>query len=230
MGCATRRFASVGIFLLFCASAVSARTPEPIQRIAVRVYDHAGVHERTLEGASRELARIFARLEIGIDWVLCYRNDKVVDATCNLSPRPSELHLSLVDKVPRQISGWTLSPGGCGFAVLTGETMHNRRATVFHECILRTASETKLSTGIVLAHVAAHEIAHLLIGTNEHSALGLFRARLGPEDWQLANYGRLEFAPADAIRLRTAVAFRLRPPDAAEWARALDVAPTASPQ
>ena len=50
----------------------------------------------------------------------------------------------------------------------------------------------------LLGYVMAHEVAHLLLGTNSHSASGIMRAQWYREDLDLANRGALLFSDAQA--------------------------------
>ena len=45
---------------------------------------------------------------------------------------------------------------------------------------------------VILGHAAAHEIGHLLLGSNSHSPFGLMRARWSGQDLQNACW---EFSP-----------------------------------
>ncbi len=46
---------------------------------------------------------------------------------------------------------------------------------------------------VILGHAAAHEIGHLLLGSNSHSPQGLMRARWSRQDLQNAGIGQSSF-------------------------------------
>jgi hypothetical protein len=68
-----------------------------------------------------------------------------------------------------------------------------------HE-LARNGSAT---VGLVLGHVIAHELGHLLLQRATHSAAGLMRATL---DLRLAQQGRLLFTAPEAQAIRAAIA------------------------
>jgi hypothetical protein len=49
----------------------------------------------------------------------------------------------------------------------------------------------------VLAHVLAHEIAHILQGCSRHSVSGLMKARWNADDFTAISRNELRFAPED---------------------------------
>jgi hypothetical protein len=60
--------------------------------------------------------------------------------------------------------------------------------------------------GTILGHVMVHEIGHLLLGTNSHSASGIMRAQWRNAELLSAGKGALVFAPAQSRRMRQRLA------------------------
>jgi hypothetical protein len=56
----------------------------------------------------------------------------------------------------------------------------------------------------------AHEIGHLLLGSNSHSATGIMRAQWSRKDLQRASLEILRFTPAQAERIRADVLARIK--------------------
>ena len=81
-------------------------------------------------------------------------------------------------------------------------------ATVFADRVARTSSRTGANASGVLGRVIAHEIGHLLIGTNHHSKDGLMRAVW--TDVELRRPVGLEwhFSASEAQRMRAEIARR----------------------
>jgi hypothetical protein len=82
----------------------------------------------------------------------------------------------------------------------------NVLATVYTPALIERAAATHVPATTIVGRVAAHEIAHLLLGTSSHSSTGLMRPdwnirRTNPDDWR--------FSSDDAEALR-----RPRPPNA----------------
>jgi len=78
-----------------------------------------------------------------------------------------------------------------------------RVAIIPYPRVLELASNGSATVGLVLGHVIAHELGHLLLQRATHSAAGLMRATL---DLQLAQQGRLLFTAAEGQAIRAAIA------------------------
>ncbi len=61
---------------------------------------------------------------------------------------------------------------------------------------------------ILLAHVLAHEIGHMLEGTDRHSAAGVMKARWGDQDYALMSRSPLRFTEADIRLIQLGVRYR----------------------
>jgi hypothetical protein len=78
-------------------------------------------------------------------------------------------------------------------------------ADVFYEPMqqLRQSDGTDIAT--LLGHVAAHEIGHLLLGTNSHSAAGIMHAHWAAEELASVKMG-LVFSEQEALRMKARLA------------------------
>ena len=77
-------------------------------------------------------------------------------------------------------------------------------STVFIEQVARLARAAGMGSSDLLGRVAAHEIAHLLLGTSGHTAIWLMGAR-----WSVrTSPDQLQFSPIIGSQLRVAVAQR----------------------
>ena len=83
-------------------------------------------------------------------------------------------------------------------------------AQVFLDRVIERTAVGALSLEQVLGHAMAHEVGHLLLGSNSHSLRGLMRGKWSPEDLQRAAKGDLLFTPEQAKRMRGNVIARLR--------------------
>jgi hypothetical protein len=66
-----------------------------------------------------------------------------------------------------------------------------------------------VNLGPLLGDVVAHEIAHLLLGTNAHSDTGIMRPHWSEQDLINANKGHLLFTPAQGQTMRKKVSLGL---------------------
>ena len=77
--------------------------------------------------------------------------------------------------------------------------------SLFFDCVRRAADRLSLLEDVVLGAVLAHEIGHLLLGTNSHGTIGLMQAPPRPIDWQRAAHNALVFTPRESSKLREAM-------------------------
>jgi hypothetical protein len=102
----------------------------------------------------------------------------------------------IVRIVPRAL---TLSDIAYGAAFLDADG-HGQYADVFFDAIRQLQNgETQVSQVQLLGYVMAHEIGHLLLGSNAHSHLGIMKPRWSTAELQSISMGRLSFA-ADQCR------------------------------
>ena len=111
-----------------------------------------------------------------------------------------------------------------GLAVLP-ETGRGSHLYVFHARVEALAAEhPDLNHGTILGHVLAHEIGHLLLGSNSHAPGGLMGARWFARELHRMSQGDLLFTSAEPARVRAALAARM-----AEEAAEARPAPTPEP-
>jgi len=82
-------------------------------------------------------------------------------------------------------------------------------ASVFYNRAEQLARGGAASLAVILGHAAAHEIGHLLLGSNSHSPLGVMRSRWSRQDLQNAMAGNLLFTPEQAEAMKARVFSRL---------------------
>jgi hypothetical protein len=75
---------------------------------------------------------------------------------------------------------------------------------------VRLREHYAIELGTLLGHVATHEIAHLLLGTNSHAASGIMLARWGDHELERANMGSLLFHREEVAKMTERVAEGMR--------------------
>jgi len=219
--------ASLPIFCL--ASAVYAETlsktrgPEPV--LEILVYNYAQVPGPELAQAEEEAARIFRHVGLKVEWSDYPFNQINVeqDRTPGQGPRPTHLALRLL---PRAMADrLSLGPYSFGFALPAGETEFGSLASVFYHraedlaaCRVPGRSQTvgqfltlrMPARAMILGHLMAHEIGHLLLGVNSHATKGIMQTPWSSVTLKRAAFGKLHFNPQQAKKMRTQVRQRLR--------------------
>jgi hypothetical protein len=161
-------------------TSVVVASPEVVrERLLVRTYNTFGVSRQDLEVATATAREIFRAARIDIVWRDCNHGDTAAMAACQLPLAPGELSVRLVAALPDNTSP-TL-----GYALVDEREARGTLCSLFVDRVYRLAASGEVDNGVLLGRAMAHELAHLVLGTNEHAAHRLMRAR-----WQAAELTR----------------------------------------
>ena len=187
----------LGIGALLPAVAAAQGTSETPTVLRVSVFDDARVGTTMLRKAEREASRVFRRANIDIIWLQCHQDSPQQTAfgRCSEASYPAHLHLRVV----MRSHGAKESIMGMAFQSGDGKGCY---ADLFQERALALQEESHVDAAIILGHAMAHELGHLLLGTNSHSRDGLMRAHWEPGDLAQAAKGNLLFSPEQSSRMR----------------------------
>lgn len=169
---------------------------EASARVTISMYNDAGVPRSTLRRAEDEAERIFREAGIEVKWLNCGPSEASEEpGACPEAVFPTHLHLRVV----RRAHG--LKEGVLGLSFLD-EDGSGCQADLFYEPMeqLQNSSNTNLAS--LLGHVAAHEVGHLLLGTNSHAPAGIMHARWAGQEVGSVNLGRLYFSNTESQRMR----------------------------
>jgi hypothetical protein len=162
--------------------------------ITVRVYDLYGLPPDQREKALALAAETLAQANVTANWVDCRRDEHgVAPPPCLGVLERGELVLRILDRTTR-------GPHILGTAIVQ-EDGPNVVASIYAASAKERSVKSGVPIATVLGRVAAHEIGHLLLGTNSHAPAGIMRAtwdlkRPHPSEW------RFRDADADKIRSR----------------------------
>lgn len=142
-------------------------------QITARIYNTARVPDLVKETALRVATGALITGGIEIRW----RNCDVAES-CAMAPARGELVIRLVrSPSPRDEIRLVL-----GHALIDLRQRIGVLATVFVDRVELIAGLSETDAARLLGRAIAHEIGHLLLGTNVHSASGLMRAQWTPVD------------------------------------------------
>jgi hypothetical protein len=156
-------------FCLLGSSRMSDAAAIVTADIAVRVYDSAGVHADvkaaalSLAGATLEAAGVY------VWWQPC--DGDRARAVCD-TPRRDELIVRIV-RSPASVR--TNGERPLGDAMLDMSTRSPVLATIYLDSVVGLADAAGTDVGALLGRAIAHELGHLLLVWNGHSAHGLMR-------------------------------------------------------
>ena len=170
-----------------CAANAGQNNPQ----LRVIVMDDAGSPQLVLS-AERTASRVFRETGVVVDWVNCY-----LPSRCSTSMQPGTLAVRILSEPrsrPSEMFGVSvLGPDGRG-----------AYADVFLAPIQRLReSTTEVSVSATLGAVMAHELGHLLLGSNAHSSQGIMQAHWQSEQLRDVGKGRMQFTPKEARRIRS---------------------------
>ena len=180
-------------------------------RVAIKIYDSASLDDAHRAAAIQTASDIIAGAGIGATWLDCTGDS--VRPRCRDARAGRELIIRIA---PTFVPGTVVPRGSIesradgtavglmlGFAVVEPSTGAGALATVFMDRILAIAQRTSVPSGSLLGRAIAHEVGHLLLGTNTHARTGLMReiwtdAELAldrPDDWLFAPSDRAALVP-----------------------------------
>ena len=172
---------------------LSAATPSPSSSsVSVAVYNDAGAPAGVLVQAENIATRVFEQAGVPVKWINCpvVPRDLPEAAICQKAIFPTYFQQRIVPPHPG------LSESSFGVSYLSSEGIGCYSYVFYQRVAEQRRSEQKAA--VLLGHIMAHEIAHLLLGTNSHSASGIMRAHWYLQELASANKGELLFTPDQA--------------------------------
>ena len=195
-----RRWIGLGVLLLGVGSAGSAakRATVPVlgTSVNISVYDDAQLGLVALRQAEEAASYVFYRAGIDARWRTCSVNGELTQAQgCAKAEYPTDLQLRFLRK-SRNLKSET---AGIAYLSTDGTGCYSE---VFVEPVEELHQTLSLSMAKVSGQAAAHEIAHLLLGSNSHSPTGIMRAHWRRADLVTADRGLLLFDDTQAEKMR----------------------------
>jgi len=174
-------------------------TPIPLAaepaRLTVLVYNNAGIRPNALRKSLQVAQSLFERARVPTEW-------RAVGAEAP----PSRCSLML-----RILNGHSRLPDAAeafGAAMIPGPGERAYLADIFYGNVQEALARQTIETAILLGHVMAHEVGHLLLGRG-HSEDTIMRRTWDKRVFELMSVSQLTFSRTEAAQLRSAVALRL---------------------
>lgn len=192
---------SIALVILLDGSLWGRGTPngptEEKARVTVSVYNQAAVPGEVLSRAEQAASRIFQRAGIEVNWLNCQvpAASEEASITCREVAFPKHLHLRIV----RRSAGLNGEAMGVSFQ---GEDGIGCFADLFYEPMERLEESDGTNVASLLGQVAAHEIGHLLLGTNSHAVAGIMQARWTADRLTSPALARLVFLDRESQKMK----------------------------
>jgi hypothetical protein len=183
-------FAFASCALLAFASTGVIEAPQ----IIVYVYDDSQVPRDTLVHAEQQATNVYDHAGLAVMWINCIHPG--IEA-CHSGGEPVNLVLRITMKIAH-----STNDAAFGLAYL-GNNGKGRYADVFWPRIEELQATSKIDAGRLLGAIMAHEMGHLLLGSNAHAVGGIMEAHW--QGWELRriHMGALLFLPSQAKQMRT---------------------------
>jgi Aspartyl protease len=175
--------------------------PSMAPAITVAIYDDVRLSPQVLAEAQDEAMRVYQKAGVTISWIVCKSSnmEAEADVRCQDSPTATRLNLRIVPHASKA------SDGIFGVAFLSAEGT-GAYTDVSYNSAEELDQEWHVGLARVLGHVMAHELGHLLLGSNAHSRQGIMCPRWHGDELHLASKGSLLFSEDQARFMRERLA------------------------
>jgi hypothetical protein len=199
--CSPIRILGPGLLFFSLLPCPSAARQSDLVQLRVSVFNSSPFLASIIEAAEARAGRVLRYAGIEVLWLNCSQavQQEASHDLCSEISFPSHLSLRIV----RASQGLKATTVGISFSAEDGKGCY---ADLFYESIRQLHEETDASPSVILGHAMAHELGHLLLGTNSHSQNGLMRAHWTREDLANASRGNLRLSPEESVRITNRLA------------------------
>ena len=188
-----------GVAVVLCRLAIAFATEAGSEvDLSVRLVDHSGQSAADRDAALGVAAELMLTAGVRVVWKICPAEPSGVAACDAFQPQGERV----VRIIPGPATRATSSSDPLGTAVIDSQSRTGTLATGYWDRITRTATRAGVSSTTLLGRVIAHELGHLLLGTNKHAASGLMRSVWTPAEMRLSRPADWQFSPQDAAAIR----------------------------
>jgi len=178
-------------------SAAHQRSQPAAVSLTVSVFNDANVPPSALSKAQDRVIAIMLRAGVALTWLDCGTpGNRQPDSGCSAIVFPKHVSVRVVPKTspakPRIF--------GQSFQDATGEGNY---AIVYFPGLATSNTSSTVPAGELLGCVIAHELGHLLLGKDSHSATGLMSAVWQDAELRQAAHGNLFFTAGQSDRIRS---------------------------
>jgi hypothetical protein len=167
-------------------------------QIMVSVYDLAHIGPKTVAQSEQLATRIFALAGVDTQWNTGSPSDArnlMTDFSPSgtegcMAPLPAVLQVQFLSRAPRGFPSQAL-----GFSLPCAE--QGMQVTILEDRVEAVSRSGHASFYRVLGHTLAHELGHVLLGSQLHGKSGLMKATWTENDWQRAAVTIIPFSPDD---------------------------------
>lgn len=173
-----------------------SKTPVSDVGVTVRLLDYVNLPAGERSEVAATAKRVLAQAGVAVEFVECFSGGvETGTPACTAPLGPADLILRILQ--PK----FAAKGEHLGYAAMTSEG--GAYITVFINPAQRKARVGSLDDGVFLGHAVAHEIGHLLLGSNAHSSSGIMRPVWRPVDEEWMVKGVMVFDAGQAKQMRS---------------------------
>jgi hypothetical protein len=175
--------------------------------ITLRMYNYA-VSRGLLARAEDEASAILNQAGLGVAWVDCPLSisDLVNYPACQEPMGTADFVVKILSA--RGADQFLMNQEVMGQALQCARDQIGCSVYIFHRDLQEEARNAGATESQLLGHALAHEIGHLVLGPNSHTAIGVMRAQWRHQDLQTIAKAYLFFTDQQSRRIRGEVAVR----------------------
>jgi len=192
-----------------------AQAPFPVGkraslRITLRMYNYSISHD-LLNRSEGEASAILHQTGLEVDWVDCPLTADELESypACREPLGAADFAVKILNaKEAKQLSK---RRGVLGRALECPSVQIGCSAYLFYKDVPELAKRAGVSEAQLLGHALAHEIGHLLLGPNSHSASGVMRSNWQQQEMQRLSQSFLIFTEEQSRLMQDEVSARNKP-------------------
>jgi hypothetical protein len=175
--------------------------------MTIRVHNYARVPPSVLRQAEQAASSVLHESGVHAVWVECATVPSAsTEAACSRPVTPLVLLLNLLpEPMARRLK---LHSDAFGVAAESSEKGFSFLGSVFYDRVKDCADHERVDLVPLLGSVMAHELGHLLLGTDSHSPSGIMCASWSGKQIHDIEQRGLSFSTSEAKQLQTAVKVR----------------------
>jgi hypothetical protein len=177
------------------------------KQITIRIHNYAQVESSVLLKAERITDDILREAGVDVVWIVCSASPiPAKEPSCETPMVLTDVTLNLL---PESMSRrFHLRGDAFGVALEDAEGGLGSDAWIFCDLVKDAAAQRQLTQSVLLGTVIAHELGHLLLSTNSHSAFGLMRANWSRKELSAAEQRAMYFSSSESKRIQQALMSR----------------------
>lgn len=179
------------------------------QSLTIRLYNLTDASPRIVDRASKVAGQLLAAAGVTVVWQTG-RPDSFEGLCTDMSAAPAGIRVAsdnrgyLVVRLAKELPG---HPDRTDLGYALPHARQGAHATVYYDKVEKLFLSAQAMPGIekLLGAAMAHEIGHVLLGSEEHSAQGIMKARWGRAEFQVLACSRLQFTQEESAGIRAGV-------------------------